>query len=72
MILVVMRSDICAVSPAGGYGWLGAAVIANEPLGAVTQPVRRAWPEGVSYHGRCSADYSALSEWFVIGFRYKG
>jgi hypothetical protein len=46
-------------------------VIANAPLGVVTQPVRQGTAKDVSYHGHWSAEFSGTN-CFITSFRYEG
>lgn len=47
------------------------AVIANVPLGVVTQPVRQATAKDVSYHGHWTADFTGTNS-FITDFSYEG
>ncbi|HEU0240878.1 MAG TPA: DUF1326 domain-containing protein [Micromonosporaceae bacterium] len=47
------------------------AVIGNAPFGAVTQPVRQAKANDVSYHDHWNVDFSGTNS-FVTDFRYEG
>ena len=49
----------------------GPAVIANAPLGVVTQPVHQGRAREVSYHGHWSAEFSGTNS-FITNFRYEG
>jgi hypothetical protein len=54
-----------------GMDGQGPAVIANAPLGAVTQPVRQGTAKDVSYRGHWSAEFSGTNS-FITDFRYEG
>jgi hypothetical protein len=49
----------------------GPGVIANAPLGVVSQPVRQGRAREVSYHGHWSAEFSGTNS-FITNFRYEG